>query len=69
MAEATEANTFVPVLDKHGDVVLYDIFINGEWHGSRRTIAYAKEYYRGHQIRKADPSRHVDHNPHVRLAE
>lgn len=36
----------VPVLDDTGSIVLYDIFINGVWHGSRRTIAYCNEYTR-----------------------
>lgn len=35
---------FEPVLDKDGGVVLYDIFINGVWHGSRRTQAYCISY-------------------------
>ncbi len=31
----------VPVKDADGEVVLYDIFIDGKWIGSRRTIPQA----------------------------
>lgn len=27
----------VPVRDKDGNVVLWDMYVDGEWHGSRRT--------------------------------
>ena len=28
----------IPVRDKDGNVVLYDMYVDGEWHGSRRTL-------------------------------
>lgn len=28
----------VPVLDEPGNVVLYDMYVDGQWHGSRRTL-------------------------------
>lgn len=36
----------VPVLDKDGSVLLYDIFVAGQWVGSRRTIPQAIEVLR-----------------------
>ena len=33
-----------PVLDKDGTVQLYDIYVDGEWHGSRRTLAQCDLY-------------------------
>jgi hypothetical protein len=35
----------VPVHDKHGQVLLYDMYINGQWHGSRRTLAQCQAYW------------------------
>jgi hypothetical protein len=33
----------VPVRDPDGEIILYDIFVNGGWIGSRRTIPQATE--------------------------
>ena len=33
------------VLDDHGAVVLYDMYVNGEWHGSRRTMRQCQMYF------------------------
>ena len=35
---------FVEVKDKVGNIVLYDIFIEDKWIGSRRTLFYAQKY-------------------------
>jgi hypothetical protein len=35
----------VPVKDKD-TIILYDVFVNGEWCGSRRTEDFAKAYAR-----------------------
>jgi hypothetical protein len=43
-AEAVTEIIFAPVIDKAGDVVLYDMHIAGRWHGSRRTQAQCIEY-------------------------
>jgi hypothetical protein len=32
-----------PVYDKNGAVLLYDIFVDGRWCGSRRTKEWAME--------------------------
>ncbi len=48
--------SFIPVLDKDGETVLYDIFVNNEWHGSRRLLRYAKEYVYGHIGGAIDPA-------------
>lgn len=39
------ATETVPVLDKHGNVVLYDMYVDGEWHGSRRTLEQCVLYF------------------------
>lgn len=31
----------VPALDKDGNIFLYDIFVDGKWIGSRRTLKQA----------------------------
>lgn len=36
----------VPVLDADGRTILYDIFVAGQWVGSRRTIAQCIEVLR-----------------------
>lgn len=41
----------VPVLDKDGSVLLYDIYIDDVWQGSRRTIRQCEEQMR--QVRHA----------------
>lgn len=35
---------FRPVYDERGEPLLYDIWIDGVWHGSRRTEEYATDY-------------------------
>jgi hypothetical protein len=35
----------VPVYDKDGAVLLYDMWIDSVWHGSRRTLAQCEAYY------------------------
>jgi len=34
-----------PILGKDGEVSLYDMYANGEWHGSRRTEAQCLDHY------------------------
>lgn len=34
-----------PVYDERSRFVLYDIFIDGHWHGSRRTYQQCLEYW------------------------
>lgn len=34
----------IAIRDKAGAVVLYDMFIDGVWHGSRRTLAQCGAY-------------------------
>jgi hypothetical protein len=58
----------VPVLDKDGEVVLYDIFIDNEWHGSRRLLRYAEDYINGHISRTVDPAGIAPRDPGVLLA-
>ena len=36
--------TLIP-LEYKGDVVLYDIYINDKWHGSRRTTSQCESYF------------------------
>lgn len=31
-----------PVLNKYGEIELYDIYIDGKWVGSRRTIEFCE---------------------------
>lgn len=33
-----------PVLDENGLPIVHDIYIDGVWHGSRRTVAQCNEY-------------------------
>lgn len=33
----------VPVFDKNGEVIVFDIYVNDRWMGSRRTEAQARE--------------------------
>ena len=35
------------VCDDNQNVILYDIFIYGDWHGSRRTLEQCTRYIRG----------------------
>jgi hypothetical protein len=35
----------VPVTDPQGNVLLYDMYINGQWHGSRRTLDQCQAYW------------------------
>lgn len=35
------------VIGPDGKVQLFDIFVNGKWHGSRRTALQCVEYLRG----------------------
>lgn len=35
--------TLVQIIDEHGEHVLYDIYVNGRWIGSRRTIRQVNE--------------------------
>ena len=35
--------TYVPVFDKDGSVLLFDIYVDGKWIGSRRTFAQCRE--------------------------
>lgn len=35
---------FVPVLDKDGIVVIYDMYRSGKWYGSRRTLQQAQDF-------------------------
>jgi len=39
-----------PVEDKHGEVQCIDIFVDGRWHGSRRTPDQCEHYVK--QIEK-----------------
>jgi hypothetical protein len=39
----------VPVRDKDGNVVLYDMYVDGRWIGSRRTLAQCGEDLRGYR--------------------
>jgi hypothetical protein len=34
-----------PDREKDGNVVLYDMYVNGEWHGSRRTLEQCDLYF------------------------
>jgi hypothetical protein len=36
----------VPVYDEDGNVVVYDIYVDGVWVGSRRTLAQCEDYFR-----------------------
>jgi hypothetical protein len=48
LAHAPAAKTeTVPVVGQDGSVVLYDMYVNGEWHGSRRTLEQCELYFRG----------------------
>lgn len=33
-----------PVLDDENNLVLFDIYIGGEWHGSQRTYRQCQQY-------------------------
>ena len=33
-----------PIKDDKGEAILYDIFLNGDWYGSRRTKEQAASY-------------------------
>lgn len=35
----------VPVLDKDGNVVLYDMYVDGDWHGSRRILEQCQLHF------------------------
>lgn len=35
----------VPVINKKGEVLLFDMFIDGAWHGSRRTQLQCDEHF------------------------
>jgi hypothetical protein len=37
---------YVPVADKDGSPLLWDIYIDGVWHGSRRLLAQCEDYVR-----------------------
>ena len=38
--------TTIPVKDKEGNVVLYDMYVNGRWIGSRSTVKQCEEAFR-----------------------
>jgi hypothetical protein len=52
----------VPVIDKDGVVVLYDIWIDEVWHGSRRTWKQVREYH-GQLRRTVDIARIEPRDP------
>lgn len=35
----------VPVKDEDGNIILYDMFVGDEWHGSRRTPNQCMQYF------------------------
>lgn len=37
---------YVPIPDEGGSPLVYDIYIEGVWHGSRRTLAQCEDYVR-----------------------
>lgn len=41
-----------PVYDKDGDIVLYDMWIDDKWHGSRRTLKQVDMHYE--HVRKCE---------------
>src|ERR1017187_9877891 len=59
----------IPVVDRDDTIVLYDIYVDNEWHGSRRLLRDAKEYARGHYSRTTHPSRLEPRDPGELLAE
>lgn len=36
----------VPLFDENGDAILFDIYIDGVWHGSRRTLEHCESYFK-----------------------
>lgn len=41
-----------PVRDKDGNVQLFDMYVDGDWHGSRRTLEQCDEYLRQRGARR-----------------
>lgn len=37
-------NKLDPVFDDDGELILYDVYFRGKWHGSRRTKEMAEAY-------------------------
>jgi hypothetical protein len=44
--DMTKAFRFAPVCDSNGAVTLYDIYINEEWIGSKRTLEQCEDRVR-----------------------
>lgn len=36
----------IPLLDENGDAILFDMYIDGVWHGSRRTLPQCESYFK-----------------------
>lgn len=36
----------VPLLDEKGVAILYDMYVDGVWHGSKRTLAQCESYFK-----------------------
>lgn len=45
---------YVPVPDASGDPALYDIYIDGAWHGSQRTLDQAEAYVRARRLKEME---------------
>jgi hypothetical protein len=41
---------YVPIPDASGQACLYDIYIDGEWHGSQRSLDQAEAYVRHRRL-------------------
>jgi len=46
----------VPLLDEKGVAILFDMYVDGVWHGSKRTLAQCESYFKfiGEQDLTAD---------------
>jgi hypothetical protein len=38
--------TTVPLLDENGMAILFDMYVDGAWHGSQRTLAQCESYFK-----------------------
>lgn len=36
----------IPLLDESGNAILFDMYVDGIWHGSLRTLAQCENYFK-----------------------
>lgn len=46
----------IAVHDDRGDLILYDMYVDGVWHGSRRTLSQALDHQSFIMIARGEPA-------------